>query len=69
MVNKGYSHEEASQKVREKFLNDLCGSNKDTHFYVGTIQAYPKTWVILGVLYPKKISIKHDKFKDQLSLI
>lgn len=53
MVDMGCSHEEASRKVREKFLNDLCGSDKNTHFYVGTILAYPNTWVVLGVFYPK----------------
>lgn len=60
MVDKGCSHDEASQKVREKFLNDLCGPDKDTHFYVGTILSYPKTWVVVGVFYPK---IKLRKMK------
>jgi hypothetical protein len=60
MVDKGCSHIEASQKVRDKFLNDLCGPDKDTHFYVGTILAHPKTWVVIGVFYPK---IKPPKAK------
>ena len=60
MVDKGCSHEEATRKVREKFLNDLCGPDKDAHFYVGTILAYPKTWVVLGVFYPK-IKPRHTK--------
>ncbi len=46
-------HEEASEKVRDKFLSELCGPDKDTHFYVGTILAYPNTWVVIGVFYPK----------------
>ena len=58
MVDKGCSHEEASQKVRAKFLGDLCGPDKDIHFYVGTILAYPKTWVVIGVFYPKMKSRK-----------
>ena len=53
MVNQGASHEEASEKVRDKFLSELCGPDKDTHFYVGTILAYPNTWVVIGVFYPK----------------
>ena len=53
MVDKGCSHEDASQKVRDKFLNDLCGADKDTHFYVGTILAHPNSWVVIGVFYPK----------------
>lgn len=58
MVDKGCSHKEASQKVRDKFLGDLCGHDKDTHFYVGTILSYPKTWVVIGVFYPKMKSRK-----------
>ncbi len=60
LVDKGASHKEASEKVRDKFLNDLCGPDKDTHFYVGTILAHPKTWVVIGVFYPK---IKSRKTK------
>ena len=54
LVDGGASREEAAAKVRNKFLGDLCGPNKDTHFYVGTILEHPKSWVIIGVFYPKK---------------
>jgi hypothetical protein len=54
LVDDGASQKEAAEKVREKFLNDLCGPEKDTHFYVGTILAHPKSWVVIGVFYPKK---------------
>ena len=53
LVDKGLSHKDAADKVREKFLDDLCGPDKDTHFFVGTILAYPNTWVVVGVFYPK----------------
>lgn len=52
MVDLGSSHEEASRKVRHKFLNDLCGPDKDTYFFVGTVLAHG-TWVVIGVFYPK----------------
>ena len=26
----------------------------DTHFYVGTVQKYPGTWIIVGLFYPPK---------------
>jgi hypothetical protein len=54
LVDNGASHEEAASKVKDKFLSDLCGTDKDTHFYVGTILAHPKSWVVIGVFYPKK---------------
>jgi hypothetical protein len=50
---RGMSHQEAAEEVRDHFLNSICGSDKDTHFYVGTILAHPTTWVVIGVFYPK----------------
>ena len=53
LVDQGNTHKDAAAKVREKFLDDLCGSDKDTHFFVGTILAHPKSWVVIGVFYPR----------------
>lgn len=39
--------------VRQTFLDKLCGSDKDTHFFVGTVHQHA-TWIVLGVFYPKK---------------
>jgi hypothetical protein len=50
--DRGATAEEAASQVRDKFLNHLCGSDKDTHFYVGTHSNYP-TWMVIGVFYPK----------------
>ncbi len=53
LVERGASPQEAAQKVKNKFFNDICGRDKDTHFFVGTVARHPKSWVILGVFYPK----------------
>lgn len=52
VVDKGASHEEGAQKAREKFLEELCGPDKDTHFFVGTVLAHPDAWVVIGVFWP-----------------
>ena len=52
-VDAGATHHEACQKVKDKFLGEVSASDKDTHFYVGTILAYPKSWVVIGVWWPK----------------
>ena len=52
--DKGALPEEAAKAVREKFLSDLCDPKKDTHFYVGTVSAHPKSWVVIGVFYPTR---------------
>ena len=53
MVDKGMSRGDAAQKVKDKFLGDICGADKDTYFYVGTVLGRG-TWVVIGVFYPKK---------------
>lgn len=54
LVDKGESHQSAAEKVRKKFLDAVCAPDKDTYFYVGTVLAHPKSWLILGAFYPKK---------------
>ncbi len=53
-IDAGAGPDEACRKVKQKFLDQLCASDRDTHFYVGTILAHPKSWVIIGVFWPKK---------------
>jgi hypothetical protein len=53
-VDGGATPAEACRLVKEKFLGQICASDRDTHFYVGTVLAHPKSWVIIGVYWPKK---------------
>ncbi len=53
-VDAGATSDEACRKVKQKFLDQLCASDRDTHLYVGTILAHPKSWVIIGVFWPRK---------------
>jgi hypothetical protein len=53
-VDGGATAEEACRKVKQKFLEQICASDRDTHFYVGTVLAHPKSWVIIGTFWPKK---------------
>lgn len=53
-MREGYNEQDALEKVRDKFLYDLCGPEKDTYFYAGTAH-YPKEpWLLLGVFYPPR---------------
>lgn len=54
LIDSGESEENAAKKVKNKFFNELCGEDKDTHFLVGTVFAHPKSWIVLGLFYPKK---------------
>jgi hypothetical protein len=52
-IDDGANPPEAAAKVKQKFLDQLCSLERDTHFFVGTILAHPKSWVVIGVFWPK----------------
>jgi len=43
---------EVHDMIKEKFLVELCGSDKDTHFFTGNMLKHPSTFLILGVFWP-----------------
>ena len=51
--DQGKSADQAAAGVKQKFLDELCGAKKNTHFYVGTHSAYPRSWLIVGLFYPR----------------
>ncbi|MCC6442634.1 MAG: hypothetical protein IT210_04140 [Armatimonadetes bacterium] len=44
---------DAVRSVRMKFLDEICSSKRDPHFFVGTVLKY-NSWIILGVFWPPK---------------
>jgi hypothetical protein len=46
--------EAAAESVKKKFLGELCRSDKDTRFFMGTFFPY-NTWLVLGVFWPPRI--------------
>lgn len=50
----GESPETIEQKIRQKYLDELCGPGKDTHFYVGNHSAHRASFMVLGVFWPPK---------------
>ncbi|MCG5216629.1 hypothetical protein [Streptosporangium sp. KLBMP 9127] len=47
--------EGVKQAIREKFWDQMCAPDRDTVFYVGNQQAHPQSFIILGVLYPRRL--------------
>jgi hypothetical protein len=39
------------QKFRQRYEEEMI-HKYNTHFYVGTLHQYPKTWIIVGLFYP-----------------
>ncbi len=47
------SDDAAAKSVKEKYLSELCGRDKDTRFFMGTRFPY-NTWLVIGVFWPPK---------------
>lgn len=41
-------------KIRAKFLGELCAPNRDTYFFVGNHSAHPASFMVLGVFWPPR---------------
>lgn len=48
-----YPASEIPGRIRDKFLGQLCGADRDTHFYVGNQLRFPASFLVLGVFWPK----------------
>ncbi|MBC8371992.1 MAG: hypothetical protein H8E53_00230 [Planctomycetes bacterium] len=47
--------EAAVQSVRQNFLDEICGDDKDTRFFMGTRHPYNQ-WLVIGTFWPPKQS-------------
>lgn len=48
------TEEAAAQSVKNKYLHELCGANRETRFFMGTVFPY-NSWVVIGVYWPPKL--------------
>lgn len=40
------------EKIRQRFLDEMCGPRKDTIFFVGNQHVHPRAFLVLGVFWP-----------------
>jgi hypothetical protein len=52
-VNRLGDKHKAADSVKRKFFNEMCGSDKETRFFMGTVFPY-NTWIVLGVFWPPR---------------
>lgn len=50
-----YGPAQAAEEVRRKWLNVLCGPERDPVFLVGNQRKYPKNFLVLGVCWPRRL--------------
>lgn len=44
--------EVARDRHRDRFLTEMCGTGRDTYFYVGNQHQHPASYLVLGVFWP-----------------
>ncbi len=47
-------HSDWRERIRKKWLDELCGPTKDTAFIVGNQFMHPKNFLVLGVWWPPR---------------
>jgi hypothetical protein len=51
-----YGEQQALVKMKEKFLDQMCGPSKDPVFFTGNAFARPNVFLILGVFWPPRVA-------------
>lgn len=49
-----YDESTLLEKLREKWLDEICGPDKDTVFFVGNQHQHPESFLVLGTFWPPK---------------
>jgi hypothetical protein len=49
-----WGEDQAVEKVRQMYVDTICGPDKETYFYMGNMKAHPTSFLVLGAFYPKK---------------
>jgi hypothetical protein len=62
---KTYGEQSAVDRVRHKWLDELCGPSKDTIFFVGNQHQHVASFLVLGVFWPPRTPSQN---LDQLQL-
>lgn len=50
-------------KIRDKYLHELCGTDRDTHFFVGNHSQHPQSFLVLGVFWPPRASSREERVR------
>ena len=45
--------EKIKELIRHKFFDELCSRHRETHFFVGNMAKHTRTFLVLGVFYPR----------------
>jgi hypothetical protein len=47
--------DQINERIRRQWMDDLCGPDKDTVFFVGNMHQHPASFLVLGVFWPPRV--------------
>jgi len=56
----GYPEARRRELVRERWLERVCGSARDTYFYAGNLSRHRHTFVLLGAFWPPRTLVRPE---------
>lgn len=48
------TREDWRQRIKDRWIGELCAPNRDTAFFVGNQHQYPQSFLVLGVWWPER---------------
>ncbi|MGP4115485.1 hypothetical protein ACTWP5_31885 [Streptomyces sp. 4N509B] len=54
-----YGESDVRDKLRERWYNLIFTPDRAVHFFVGNIAAHPRTFMLLGLFYPKRDVVRY----------
>lgn len=51
-MSRKWGEDGAFEKVKQMYVDTICGPDKETHFFMGNMQAHPGSFLMLGAFYP-----------------
>jgi hypothetical protein len=55
-----YGAEEVAARMHQKWFDEVASAKRDLHFFVGNMEQYPKTFMLLGVFWPPRGVMDQD---------
>lgn len=55
LADTGDDEETIHAKIRAKFFEQYCSDNHDTRFITGSMLKHPGSFLILGLVHPKRV--------------
>jgi hypothetical protein len=54
-----YGEHDVLRKLRQRWYDEIFTPDRAVHFFVGNMAAHPKTFMLLGLFYPRRTTVEY----------